>query len=276
MTDAEYEKKYSKLTEKQKLSVQSLIRLGDMPKLALATTLLNKDDDSENSDTWNLYKYAKGSTIDGGKKADSVEYNFRLLDNETLNDEYYVEKLPDGKKRVHFKATYWILDREGKNTWNTDAFVGYEDLDNVDNIDEIKKLISEQVLETVLYHNAIGHKTKMSDIDIISKHEHNDFIEEAEEEEREKKERRRRGNDDDNDEYRTGGAIGEREYIVVIRNKKTGEEQEFEVFAESKAEAKDFALGMSDYSQNASVVSVEKYAKGSTIKGGWCYSIGGL
>jgi hypothetical protein len=66
MTDAEYEKKYSKLTEKQKLSVQSLIRLGDMPKLALATTLLNKDNDSENSDTWNLYKYAKGSTVEGG------------------------------------------------------------------------------------------------------------------------------------------------------------------------------------------------------------------
>jgi len=63
MTDAEYEKKYSKLTEKQKLSVQSLIRLGDTPKLALATTLLNKDNDSENSDTWNLYKYAKGSTV---------------------------------------------------------------------------------------------------------------------------------------------------------------------------------------------------------------------
>jgi len=63
MTNAEYKKKYSKLTEKQKLSVQSLIRLGDTPKLALATILLNKDNGSENSDTWKLYTMKDGGGV---------------------------------------------------------------------------------------------------------------------------------------------------------------------------------------------------------------------
>jgi len=65
MTDAEYDKKFSQLSEKQKSSVKSLIRLGDTPKLALATILSNKDID-ENSDTWNLYRYADGGMMAKG------------------------------------------------------------------------------------------------------------------------------------------------------------------------------------------------------------------
>ena len=43
MTDAEYEKKLSSLNEKQKNTYESLVRLGDSPKLALATTLLSNE-----------------------------------------------------------------------------------------------------------------------------------------------------------------------------------------------------------------------------------------
>ena len=69
MTDQEYKHQYAKLTEKDKKNVETLIRLGDEPKLALATVLLTET--NEDSETWNLYRYATGGSMyaDGGKVA---------------------------------------------------------------------------------------------------------------------------------------------------------------------------------------------------------------
>lgn len=61
MTYKEYENKYARLTEKEKKDVEILIRLGDEPKLALATVLLKEN--NEDSETWNLYRYATGGEI---------------------------------------------------------------------------------------------------------------------------------------------------------------------------------------------------------------------
>jgi hypothetical protein len=137
---------------------------------------------------------------DGGAVGEE-EIEFYGFDNEKLNDDYYVENTQDGKSRVYFITKYWILDAEGKNTWNADAFVGYEDFDSVENIEHIKSEILNESLRTQAYNRAFGHKTKLTHIDIISKDYYNDFLEEAEEERKEKAERQRRGNDD----YANGG-----------------------------------------------------------------------
>jgi len=72
MSDTEYDEKYSKLSKKQKDKVDILIRLGDIPKLALATILLSKEID-ENSDTWNLHRYSKGGGVGGSpNKIDTI------------------------------------------------------------------------------------------------------------------------------------------------------------------------------------------------------------
>lgn len=63
MSDTEYDEKYNELNEKQKSKVQSLIRLGDSPKLALATVLDGGFEVDENSDTWKLYSMAHGGEL---------------------------------------------------------------------------------------------------------------------------------------------------------------------------------------------------------------------
>jgi len=60
--------------------------------------------------------------------------------------------------------------------------------------------------------------------------------------------------------FKKGGMM-EKNYVVVCKNTKTGEEQEFEVSAEDKQEAKEIALGMCEFS-NPKVTSVELYGKG--------------
>jgi hypothetical protein len=62
MTDAEYEKKLSSLNEKQKKTYESLVRLGDSPKLALATTLLSNEV-KWSDDTTRAYTMAKGGKV---------------------------------------------------------------------------------------------------------------------------------------------------------------------------------------------------------------------
>lgn len=63
MTDADYNKNYENLTEKQKNKVQTLIRLGDTPKLALATILYGNFENDTNSDTWKLYTMSNGGGV---------------------------------------------------------------------------------------------------------------------------------------------------------------------------------------------------------------------
>ena len=67
MTDAEYEKKFSGLNEKQKKTYESLVRLGDSPKLALATTLLSNEV-KYSEDTTRAYTMAEGGEIDYSKQ----------------------------------------------------------------------------------------------------------------------------------------------------------------------------------------------------------------
>ena len=54
MTDAEYEEKFSKLSENKKNRVKSQIRLGESPKVALANVLFDADE---------VGKMAKGSNV---------------------------------------------------------------------------------------------------------------------------------------------------------------------------------------------------------------------
>lgn len=77
MTDAEYEKKFSSLNEKQKKKYNILVRLGDSPKLALATVLLNKevkwDDDTERA-----YTMADGGMMARGGKTKMPEWTVTI------------------------------------------------------------------------------------------------------------------------------------------------------------------------------------------------------
>jgi len=66
------------------------------------------------------------------------------------------------------------------------------------------------------------------------------------------------------DEFRTGGILKSKEYIVVCKDIKTGEEQEFEVMAESKFDAKEMAMGMCDFS-NPKIISVELFRTGGNV-----------
>jgi hypothetical protein len=68
MTDAEYEKKLSSLNEKQKNTYESLVRLGDSPKLALATTLLS------NEVKWSDETIKAYTMSDGGYMADGGQF----------------------------------------------------------------------------------------------------------------------------------------------------------------------------------------------------------
>jgi len=61
--------------------------------------------------------------------------------------------------------------------------------------------------------------------------------------------------------YRTGGVLKSKEYIVVCKDIKTGEEEEFEVMAESKFDAKERAKDMCEFS-NPKVTSIELFRTG--------------
>lgn len=67
MTDAEYEKKFTTLNKKQKNKYDSLVSLGDSPKLALATVLLNKEV------KWDDVTIRAYTMADGGMMADGTE-----------------------------------------------------------------------------------------------------------------------------------------------------------------------------------------------------------
>ena len=63
MTDSELQKKLSKLNKEQKKEYEILVRLGDSPKLAIATVLLQKQNKWDD-DTIRAYTMAKGGGID--------------------------------------------------------------------------------------------------------------------------------------------------------------------------------------------------------------------
>ena len=71
MSDDDYDKKFNSLNEKQKNKVTILIRLGDSPKLALATVIYGNFENDSDSDTYKLYSMADGGFMnnvyaDGG------------------------------------------------------------------------------------------------------------------------------------------------------------------------------------------------------------------
>jgi hypothetical protein len=73
MTDAEYERKLSSLNEKQKKTYESLVRLGDSPKLALATTLLSNEV-KWSDDTTRAYTMADGGEVKRVTDGDDTYY----------------------------------------------------------------------------------------------------------------------------------------------------------------------------------------------------------
>jgi hypothetical protein len=108
MTDAEYEKKLNSLNEKQKNQYDILVRLGDSPKLALATTLLSKEAKWDN-DTTRAYTmakggyYAKGGAMEHGlKRGDTIiddmswDNSVKVLNNKTG---YAVVHLETGERK---------------------------------------------------------------------------------------------------------------------------------------------------------------------------------
>jgi antirestriction protein len=87
MTDADYNKNYNNLNEKQKERVKILIRLGDTPKLALATILFGNFEINSNSDTYKLYTMAKG-----GGLTEEGYYVFDNKRNVIIADSFKTEK----------------------------------------------------------------------------------------------------------------------------------------------------------------------------------------
>jgi hypothetical protein len=68
--------------------------------------------------------------------------------------------------------------------------------------------------------------------------------------------------DDDYEDYDDEDGDGsEREYLVVCQDRESGEQQEFEVYAEDEEEAREMALSDCDF-KNPKIISVERYAKG--------------
>ena len=62
MTNSEHQKKLGELNEKQKKGYESLVRLGDSPKLAIATILLQKENKWDD-DTIRAYTMANGGSV---------------------------------------------------------------------------------------------------------------------------------------------------------------------------------------------------------------------
>ena len=95
MTDAEYEKKLSSLNEKQKKKYEILVRLGDSPKLALATTLLSNEV-KWSDDTTRAYTMAEGGELhrssekyaEGGETKKFSEREFKDILDEALEHFY--------------------------------------------------------------------------------------------------------------------------------------------------------------------------------------------
>ncbi len=70
---------------------------------------------------------------------------------------------------------------------------------------------------------------------------------------------------DDYEDYDDEDGDGsEREYLVVCQDRESGEQQEFEVYAEDEEEAREMALSDCDF-KNPKIISVERYAKGGSI-----------
>jgi len=77
MTDSQYENKISKLNKEQKSSYESLIRLGDSPKLALATVLVMKKP-NYSEETIRAYTMADGGMMAKGGSV-KKEYLFHFV-----------------------------------------------------------------------------------------------------------------------------------------------------------------------------------------------------
>ena len=70
---------------------------------------------------------------------------------------------------------------------------------------------------------------------------------------------------DDYEDYDDEDGDGsEREYLVVCQDRESGEQQEFEVYAEDEEEAREMALSDCDF-KNPKIISVERYAKGGEM-----------
>jgi hypothetical protein len=71
--------------------------------------------------------------------------------------------------------------------------------------------------------------------------------------------------DDDYEDYDDENGDGsEREYLVVCQDRESGEQQEFEVYAEDEEEAREMALSDCDF-KNPKIISLERYAKGGDV-----------
>jgi hypothetical protein len=104
MTDSDYENKLSSLNEKQKKTYESLVRLGDSPKLALATTLLSNEA-KWSDDTTRAYTMAKGGKVPAhfgsGKNIDVFGYqteNFDICGTAVKEFESAMEIMQNGKE----------------------------------------------------------------------------------------------------------------------------------------------------------------------------------
>lgn len=106
MTDAEYDNKLSSLNEKQKKTYESLVRLGDSPKLALATTLLSNEV-KWSDDTTRAYTMADGGVVD-------KDYKDKLVKN--------IVKKSSGKNINGFKLVSGTFNMEGSLHWRNKQY----------------------------------------------------------------------------------------------------------------------------------------------------------
>jgi hypothetical protein len=103
MTDAQYEEKLSSLNEKQKKSYESLVRLGDSPKLALATTLLSKEA-NWSDETKRAYTMAKGGEMLNGGEEHRSDGGDQLFADGGKVDNGNVEMVMSNTKAIEHHA----------------------------------------------------------------------------------------------------------------------------------------------------------------------------
>jgi hypothetical protein len=138
MTDAEYEKKLSSLNEKQKKSYESLVRLGDSPKLALATTLLSKEA-KWSDETERAYTMAKGGEL----------ATYRILEKHkyALQPKWEVEKFQTGGRE--FLTFKQAQDFKNKLQGMSSSFEY-----------KVEKVPTTKIDQSKIYYMANGGETK--------------------------------------------------------------------------------------------------------------------
>lgn len=170
MSEEKFDELFASLSKKEKELYASLVRLGDEPKVALATTLHERKKPKDDEATWNMYRYAKG-----GKLEDWVENNAEKLINHYLpgvepnvvfsqselrkKGDYYTGE--GASKRDYFVEICFgdmYSDNIEEINTNYDSFIGYaEDISDGKLLLDVEVLSDDEYKSITFMFSKNGH-----------------------------------------------------------------------------------------------------------------------